>query len=349
MRLLVVGAKGMLGSEVVRQVGARVLAGPTAGIARPDTTGRGTAARLDPIELTGLDLPDLDITDVSSVRRAFDEVQPDVVLNCAAYTDVDACETHRDEAFAVNATGPGHVAEAAKEVGALLVHISTDFVFDGAKGEPYVEDDPPGPLSAYAESKLAGEEAVRAATDRHLIVRTSWLFGAGGRNFVTAILEKAEKVSGTFCAKHPSGLSGKRYLTPFPGLRVVSDQTGCPTYAKDLALGLLAAVERGLRGTYHLCNAGATTWFELASAAVEMAGLSVEVRPIATHEWPRPARVPARSVLSCEKAWRDARIGLRPWREALSEFIRSDLDLPHRPGRGRAGVALEDPPDQRRM
>ena len=290
MQLLVVGAKGMLGSEMARQIGARGLA---------DADARA-------LELTALDLPEFDITGQDAVRRTVEEVRPDVILNCAAYTDVDGCETHRDEAFAVNAEGPRHLAQAARSVGALLVHLSTDFVFDGEKRQPYVEEDLPRPLSAYAQSKLAGEEAIRNAADRHLIVRTSWLFGRGGRNFVTTILQKA-------------GDGGP--------LRVVSDQTGCPTYAKDLTLALLTAVERGLTGTYHLCNAGPTTWFDLASEAVKMAGLAVEVRPIATRDWPRPARVPAWSVLSCEKAWRDARIALRPWREALREFIHTDLGL----------------------
>jgi dTDP-4-dehydrorhamnose reductase len=294
MRLLVVGANGMLGSEAVRQAGTEAL----------------SAGEAEPLDIVALDLPEVDIADAASVARTVRAVQPTVILNCAAYTNVDGCESHRDEAFVVNAEGPRHLAEAARSAGALLVHVSTDFVFDGAKGEPYVEDDPPRPLSVYGKSKLAGEEAVRAAAGAYLIARTSWLFGPGGRNFVTTIVGKAQEGG---------------------PLRVVSDQTGSPTYAKDLALALFAAVARGLTGTYHLCNAGPTTWFGLASAAVQEAGLSVEVHPVSTAQWPRPARVPRYSVLSCEKARRDGDIALRPWREALREFVRADLGL--QPGR----------------
>lgn len=291
MRVLLAGANGMLGSAVVGEVCARRLADGAAG----DTV------------LTALDLPEFDITDADDVCRTIEDAEPHVVINCAGYTDVDGAETHRDRAFAVNEAGPRNLAEAAHRTGARILHISTDFVFDGEKGEPYDEDDEPRPLSVYSESKLAGEEAVRGATDNHLIVRTSWLFGAGGRNFVRVILQKAKQ--------------GGR-------LRVVSDQVGCPTYATDLAAALLTAIERDVTGTYHLCNAGPTTWFELARTAVEMAGLTAEVDAIATHDWPRPARVPACSALSCEKAWRDAGIRLRPWREALEVFIRSDLGRP---------------------
>jgi dTDP-4-dehydrorhamnose reductase len=290
-RVLIAGARGMLGTDVARLAMARAAA-------------RGGETGVIP-----LDLPELDITNAALVQRTVAAVRPDIIINCAAFTDVDGSESRRETAFAVNAEGPRHLAAAARSVGARLLHVSTDFVFDGTKRAPYVEEDAPRPLSVYGASKLAGEAAVRETTDDHLIVRTSWLFGKHGRNFVSTILRKAA--------------DGQV-------LRVVNDQVGCPTYAKDLAAALWTALDRGLRGTYHLSNGGPTTWYDLACAAAATAGLTATIQPITTADWPRPARVPAYSVLSCERAWRDGRVLLRPWQEALEEFVHADLGLPAR-------------------
>jgi len=201
----------------------------------------------------------------------------------------------------VNGEGTLRVAEACRAVGAGLVYLSTDYVFDGRKGAPYLETDPVSPLSAYARSKVAGEEAVRAVAPRWAIVRTAWLFGVSGKNFVKTIVEKA-------------GAGGP--------LRVVDDQVGSPTYARDLAEAIAQLVSRGLTGTYHLTNAGSCSWYAFTRAIVEEAGMAhVAVTPMTTTELGRPAPRPAISVLA-NHAWVAAGLcPLRPWREALSAML----------------------------
>lgn len=237
------------------------------------------------------------------MRALFDSVRPDVVINCAAFTRVDECERQVELAMSVNGDGPGIVAAAAREVGARVVHISTDYVFDGSKAGPYVEDDAPGPeaaLSVYGRSKLAGERAVQAVGGEWLIVRTSWVFGPAGPNFVATILERART--------HPE-------------LRVVNDQRGRPTYAPDLAGAIVALVERAASGVVHVANGGVCTWFDLARQAVTLAGLPAQVRPCTSDEFPRPARRPANSVLDTTRFERIVGRPLRGWAEALGEYV----------------------------
>src|ERR671911_779858 len=217
------------------------------------------------------------------------------VINCAAYTDVDGAEGDPVTAHAVNGQGARNVAEAAERV----LYVSTDYVFDGAKGEPYVESDVPAPLQEYGRSKLAGERATADANPNHLVVRSSWLFGAGGKNFVETIL----------------GLAGER-----DELRVVDDQVGCPTFTGHLAEALLALAAGGERGVLHVAGAGSCPWFEFAREILERAGGDSPVEPCATDEFARPARRPAYSVLASElgspalPAWQDgldAYLGVR--------------------------------------
>ena len=275
MRVLVTGAKGQLGVELL------------------DVLRREH-------DVVGLDVPELDITK-SEATRVIADARPAWVVHAAAWTDVDGCERDPERANLVNGEGTRRVAEACRAVGAGLVYLSTDYVFDGRKGAPYLETDPVSPLSAYARSKVAGEEAVRAVAPRWTIARTAWLFGVSGKNFVKTIVEKA-------AAGGP--------------LRVVDDQVGSPTYARDLAEAIAQLVSRGLTGTYHLTNAGSCSWYAFTHAIVEEAGLShVAVTPMTTAELGRPAPRPALSVLA-NHAWVAAgMLPLRPWREALSAML----------------------------
>ncbi len=255
-------------------------------------------------DATGLARAELDIADAGAVHAALAESRPDVVVNCAAYTDVDGAEADEDAALAVNGVGAGHVAQAAAGLGAWTIHVSTDYVFDGSKRDPYVESDPVGPRSAYGRSKLAGERAVaRAASDAHTIVRASWLFGVGGPCFPRTILRLAEARD---------------------ELRVVSDQIGCPTFTGHLAPALVElGTSARLVGITHVAGAGRCSWFELARELVARAGVPCEVRPCRTDEFPRPAPRPAFSVLASERGRTVPR--LPDWRVGLEEFIAAEV------------------------
>lgn len=234
---------------------------------------------------------ELDITDAIAVRDAFASARPDAVINCAAYTDVDGAEADPDGAAAVNATGAGNVAEAAAAVGAWVVHVSTDYVFDGLKAAPYVESDPTGPRSVYGATKLLGERAVAlAAPKSHTIVRTAWLFGTGGPCFPATMLRLAGELD---------------------ALSVVDDQVGCPTFTGHLAPALVditaatAAPSGGTvqppLGILHVAAAGHCSWFEFAREILARAGVETPVRPCPTAAFPRPAQRPAYSVLRSER------------------------------------------------
>ncbi|HHX40769.1 MAG TPA: dTDP-4-dehydrorhamnose reductase, partial [Armatimonadetes bacterium] len=237
-----------------------------------------------------------------AVHALLEAVRLDAVVHCAAYTNVDGCERDPDQAYRVNALGTAAVAGACHAVGAALVAISTDFVFDGEKGRPYTEFDAPNPLSIYGASKLAGEELVRSLCPRHYIVRTQWLYGEHGKNFPLAILQRAD--------------AGEE-------LRVVSDQVGVPTYTRDLSRAIARILEQPLYGTYHAANRGEVSWHGFAARLLEMAGLDHGiVRPISSDEWPSPTRRPAYSVLRPYVLELTGRAEvLRPWEEALAEFL----------------------------
>jgi dTDP-4-dehydrorhamnose reductase len=241
----------------------------------------------------------LDITDADSVERALTAVRPDVVVNCAAWTDVDGAETAEDQALAINGMGAGNVAAAAARAGAFLVHVSTDYVFDGAskRGEAWVESDPVAPLGAYGRTKLEGERLVAAAGSDHAIVRTAWLFGPGGRNFVDTM---------------------RRLGAERDELQVVADQVGCPTFTGHLAEALVTIAERRSPGIHHAAGGGACSWFDLALATFEATGTRVRVMPVTTEAFPRPAARPAWSVLGSERP--DA-VRLPDWREGLRAHL----------------------------
>lgn len=281
-RFLIAGSSGMLGTALQTVL-----------------TARGV----------GFDAPSesvFDITDAEAVAtqvRGFAaSLEPGVrgvLVNAAAYTNVEQAEDHPDIAFSVNERGARLLAEAARDQGLGFVHVSTDFVFDGTKRGPYNESDEPAPLSIYGMSKLAGEHAVHAAYAFALIVRTAWVFGEGGANFPTKILDLAERM---------------------PVIKVVTDEIGSPTYTIDLAEGIIGLVQAQAHGLYHLAGAGSCSRFELAQAVLELAGSDATVEPVVAAEFPTRAARPANSVLDCAKA---AALGVRmpPWRDALARFI----------------------------
>ena len=272
MKVLITGAGGMLGQDVRR------------------------AAEAGNHEVVALDRVALDVTDAGAVDDAFAELAPDTAINCAAWTDVDGAETAEADALKLNGDAAGNVAAAAARVGASVVLPSTDYVFDGTATRPYVESDPTAPQSAYGRTKLAGENATAAANPRHFVVRTAWLFGAGGRNFVETML----------------GLADTGVVT------VVRDQVGSPTYTAHLAEGLLRLAETPAYGLHHMAAGGQCSWYDFARAIFEDAGVDCRVMSTTTAEFARPAPRPAYSVLDTE--WPDP-IHLPDWRDGLREYL----------------------------
>ncbi len=288
MRIAVIGAKGQVGSELTRR------------------------AALLGHEALAWDQAELDIGDAAAVDRALAASGADAVINAAAYTAVDKAEQESALAFAVNRDGPAHLAAACNRLKIPLLHISTDYVYDGGKPSPYVEDDPVAPLGVYGRSKAEGDDAVRRLLPRHLILRVSWVFGIHGNNFVKTMLRLARERE---------------------ELRVVADQSGCPTYAGDIADTLLNLAERtaeidanGAWGTYHYCGAPATTWHGFASEIVEQArGFETlraqTITAIITADYPTPAVRPANSVLDSSRLAFRFGIQPRPWRDGLYALL----------------------------
>jgi dTDP-4-dehydrorhamnose reductase len=259
-------------------------------------------------DVLGMDLEELDITDALRCRTKVRETGPEVIINAAALTDVDYCESHEEEAMLVNGQGIGNLAEAAASNGARLIHYSTDYVFDGCKDSPYHEDDSPNPQTAYGRSKLRGEELLRRSVRDHLILRISWLFGRKGKNFIRTIISAARE-------NRP--------------LRVVDDQRGSPCYTRDVAAHTQRMMHSGCRGTYHLTNAGSCTWYELALSALQCAGITgVPVAAVTTAEFPRPAPRPASSILANARLEREGIPLMRPWQEAVREYVQTCLSPP---------------------
>jgi len=273
MQFVITGAAGMLGQDLA------------------------AAARGAGHDVLAFSRAELDIGDRGALEAVLGAAGADIVFNCAAWTDVDGAESSPDEALAVNGAGAGNVARAAAASGAWTVHVSTDYVFDGTKRSPWVESDPVAPVSSYGRSKLAGEREVAAvAPGRHTIVRTSWLFGAGGPCFPATILRLAETRD---------------------ELKVVDDQIGCPTFTAHLAAALVDVGVRGVPGIVHVAGGGSCSWYEFAREIVAASGVSCAVQPCSTDEMPRPATRPAYSVLRSE---RDAPV-LPDWRRGLAEYM----------------------------
>jgi dTDP-4-dehydrorhamnose reductase len=284
MNVLITGVQGLLGHEVAHVC------------AEQGDTVIGTDVRLPSIPMN--------ITDPVAIRAALTSMKPDWLVNCAAYTNVDGSETNQDAAYELNARAPGLLARACEEFGVKLLHISTDYVFNGCKQEPYTENDEADPMSVYGKSKYAGEIAVREGIEHYLIVRTQWLFGPHGKNFVSTILNLAKTRA---------------------KISVVNDQWGSPTYSKDLARAVRLLMGCNASGLYHVCNRGHATWFELAKKAIELVDLPTEVVPIPTSEYPLPARRPPRCILST-KRFVDKTGKLMPaWQISLGQYIKEYL------------------------
>jgi dTDP-4-dehydrorhamnose reductase len=273
VKLLVTGAAGMLGRDVLL----------AAGNAGHDVVGYGRA--------------ELDVTDPAVVSRKLDLERPDVVINCAAWTEVDGAEEAEETAFAVNGAGAGNVAAAAAEIEARILHVSTDYVFDGAKGAPYVESDQPAPLSAYARTKLAGEEAVIAANRRHFIVRSAGLYGLGGRNFVDTMLRLSQAQN---------------------EVTVVRDQVTSPTYTWHLAYGIVRLIEGIEYGIHHMAATGQCSWYEFAREVFEQAKVECRVLSITSEEFGAAAPRPAFSALVSQ---REHAIRLPTWQDGLAGYL----------------------------
>lgn len=275
MKILITGSNGMLGHDLIEVL-------------------------KDSHELVLTTSKTLDITDRDRTIEFIRQTEPDVVINSAAYTDVDGCEENQDLAYAVNGEGVRNLALGCKEVGCPLVHVSTDYVFDGTARSPIAEDGEIGPISVYGKSKLKGEEAIQEILDEYFIVRTAWLYGINGKNFPKTMLELSESHS---------------------EITVVYDEVGTPTYTPDLAYGISQLIETDLYGIYHLTNSGSCSWCEFARYIFEVAGRDVNVIPVTASEFSRPAPRPSYSVLKNEKWVENGFEPLRDYKDAIKEYI----------------------------
>jgi dTDP-4-dehydrorhamnose reductase len=281
-KILVIGAKGMLGRDLVETL----------------------RSSFPKDEITGWDLEEIDIQEERNTITRIRNLEPGVIVHLAAYTDVDGCELNEKKAFAVNAEGTKHVALGAATCGAKVVTLSTDYVFDGKKGSPYLEEDPPNPLNIYGRSKWKGEQYVQELVKDALIVRTQWLYGKHGKNFVASVLRQARE-------------KGE--------LSVVNDQVGSPTYTFDLSQAIALLIERRAQGIFHVANSHSCTWYHYARTILKLSGMErVKVVPISSKELAYPAVRPAYSVLDTEKLKRETGLTLRPWVEALKDYLSSD-------------------------
>jgi dTDP-4-dehydrorhamnose reductase len=251
----------------------------------------------------GRDVHDLDITDPVQTEKEIRLLRPEVVINAAAFTDVDGCESQRERAFLVNADGAGHVARGCRSAGVRLIHLSTDYVFDGNSRVPYSEKSSPCPLNVYGESKFKGEQAIQETGGNHLILRTAWLYGKHGKNFVDTILRLASQQE---------------------ELRVVDDQWGSPTFTRDLSRAIAQLLDKDVRGILHVTNSGSCSWFEFAKKILEtkpIPGRKIRVVPISSRELDRPARRPSNSVLDCSRFQKITGAKMRLWNEALRDYL----------------------------
>lgn len=276
MKVLVFGARGMLGKDLVPALSVKH-------------------------QVLARDIEDLNIADQQRVQKEIETLRPQVVVNAAAYTDVDGCEAKRELAFSVNAEGARNIAAGCAASNARMIHLSTDYVFDGTSSAPYREEDPPNPLNVYGASKLQGERQIREVLENHLIIRTAWLFGRHGKNFVDTIL---------------------RLATQQEELRVVNDQRGAPTFTKDLSWAIEKLLEKEAKGILHITNSGSCTWFEFARQILKEKNIdNGSIVPISSAALTRPAKRPANSVLDCHRFENLVGQKMRTWEETLKEYL----------------------------
>lgn len=279
MKIMILGGKGQLGSDC-------------------------TAVLNETHEVMSVDLDELDITDVSEAEAVVRDFGADVMVNCAAFTRVNECETEKELACKINVDGPKNLAAAAKKQGAQLIHISTDYVFDGRKKvpEPYWETDEPNPISYYGVTKLEAEAAVRGATDNHIILRTAWMYGIRGQNFLKTMLRLTLK-------------------DPRREVKVVNDQFGSPTWSYRLAIQIVRLIELGGQGTYHATSEGYCTWYELAIDFLDKMGVPHSLVPCTTVEYPTPAKRPMNSILENRRLKESGINLMQDWESDLAEFV----------------------------
>lgn len=279
-KVLIIGADGKLGGELFRTLKEKDIC-------------------------IGSTIQELDITDYDRTIETIKRLEPQVVINVAAFTMVDLCEQEEEKAFAVNAHGAKNVAIGCRNIGAKCIYLSTDYVFDGKKNTPYDEDDPPNPISIYGLSKFQGEKYIEEILDDYLIIRSSWLFAKEGINFINTIIKLSRE---------------KNELT------MVNDQKGAPTYTKDLSQAISLLVEKDLKGIFHITNNGCCTWFEFAQKILELTGSSMKLIPISSSHCGRPAQRPHNSVLNCEKLKQKTGLIMSHWKYALARCIKT-MDL----------------------
>ncbi len=295
MKILLLGHKGMLGSDLL--------------------------LRLSPEhEVIGMDKDEIDIVSANECQKATEETKPDIVINAAAYTNVDGCETAREDCFAVNAEAVRNIAEACRNKNIRIIHFSTDYVFDGTAKQPYKEDDQCNPINVYGESKLAGESYLQSLSNNYLLIRTSWLYGLKGKNFVGAILEKAKAknfIDDTM-AKAKARTEGPSTLS------VVDDQVGSPTYTKDLAAAVDLLLDKNAQGIFHVTNRGSCSWYQFAVRILQESGFNdIEVLPIKSGQLKRPAKRPTYSILSTQKFIQTTGKTMQPWQLALQDYLKN--------------------------
>jgi dTDP-4-dehydrorhamnose reductase len=295
VKILLLGHKGMLGSDLLAKL----------------SVGH---------EVIGLDKDEINIVSPEECKKAITETAPDIVINAAAFTNVDGCETAKEECFAVNAVAVKNIAEACRANKIKIIHFSTDYVFNGQGNQPYKEDDKCDPISVYGESKLAGEKYLQSLSDNYVLIRTSWLYGVKGKNFVQAIIEKAKAkryISDTMeqANAKPTGPST---------IEVVDDQVGSPTYTKDLAAAVALLIEKNAQGIFHITNRGTCNWYQFAVRILKESGFTdIEVLPIKSGQLKRPARRPAYSVMSMQKFIQTTGKAMQPWQTALQDYLES--------------------------
>jgi dTDP-4-dehydrorhamnose reductase len=278
VKILLLGHKGMLGSDLLLKLNVKN-------------------------EVFGLDKEEIDIVSASECKKAIKEIEPDVVINAAAYTNVDGCETAKDECFAVNAEAVKNIAEVCRDKNIRIIHFSTDYVFDGAAKKPYKEDHQCNPINTYGASKMAGERYLRSLSKNYILIRTAWLYGVNGKNFVQTILGKVKTTK---------------------KLTVVDDQEGSPTYTKDLAAAVDFLIEQNAKGIFHITNRGSCSWYQFAVKILQEAGIhGVDITPIKSDQLQRPAKRPAYSVLSMQKFIQTTGKTMQPWQLGLQDYLES--------------------------
>jgi dTDP-4-dehydrorhamnose reductase len=278
VKILLLGHKGMLGSDLLLKLKIEH-------------------------EVVGLDKEEIDIASANDCEEAIREIEPEIVINAAAYTNVDGCETAKDECFAVNAEAVKNIVEVCRDKKILIVHFSTDYVFDGAAKQPYKEDHQCNPINTYGASKMTGERYIRSLSENYLLIRTAWLYGINGKNFVQTILEKVK--------------TAKK-------LTVVDDQIGSPTYTKDLAAAVDLLIKQNAKGIFHITNRGSCSWYQFAVKILQKAGIQdIDVIPIKSDQLQRPAKRPTYSVLSMHKFTQTTGKTMQPWQLGLQDYLES--------------------------